>query len=539
MIPAAAKIACTALALAAASLGAAPATAEITPFALGLAAAAADDDDLSAYYRDAGYDPLWVGSEADDRDRRAALLAALGGAETHGLPAGRYDADRVRRALRDAATARDRARLEVELSTLFLRFAADLQSGILEPGEVVAEIRREAPRRDRQAILRDLSRVPASAFMAGLAPGGQEYARLIGAKHDLEAAIRAGGWGEPVRASRLERGDTGPEVVALRDRLVAMGYMAPSALPEFDARLERAVTAFQGDHGLAADGIAGDRTLRELNASPERRLGQVLVAMERERWMNRDLGDAHIWVNLTDFHARIVVGGETRFRTRSVIGKREHQTPEFSDTMDHMVINPYWYVPRSIVVEEYLPDLRRNPRAHGQLQILDRQGRVVGRNQSFARYSARDFPYSMRQEPGPSNALGRVKFMFPNRYNIYLHDTPSQHLFSEPVRAFSHGCIRLDEPYDFARALLRLDGDADPEGTFRRHLQSGDNRRVDLSDPLPVHLVYRTAMAKPDGGMEYRDDIYGRDARILDALMTRGVRIPGLDRQLALSTAGD
>lgn len=539
MFPAMLRTLPAAAALAAAAILGGQARADVTPFTLDLAAAAAGDAELAQFYREAGYDPLWVGAEADDAARRAALLRALERAETHGLPADRYPVARLERILSDARTAPERARAEMEVTGIFLRFARDMRSGVLEPGDVVREIRREAPVPDRGDLLRGLTAARPQAFMDELAPESPEYTRLLRAKLELEEAIEGRGWGAPVRAERLERGDEGPDVVALRDRLIAMGYLGATAIPGYDLGMEQAVRAFQADHGLAADGVAGPRTLREVNASPERRLGQVLVALERERWTNTDRGARHVSVNLTDFRARIVVDGETRFETKSVIGTREHQTPEFSDTMDHMVINPYWYVPRSIVVEEYLPDLRRNPQAHGQLQILDRNGRVMSRNRSFARYTAESFPFNMRQEPGPQNALGRVKFMFPNRHNIYLHDTPAQHLFTQDVRAFSHGCIRLDDPYEFAAALLELDGKADPEGTFDRHLRSGDNRRVDLARPLPVHLVYRTAMAKPGGGMEYRDDIYDRDARILDALMTEGVRLQGLDRQLALSDVAE
>ena len=341
----------------------------------------------------------------------------------------------------------------------------------------------------------------------------------------------------PVSASRLERGDQGSDVVRLRDRLIAMEYLECSASHIFDASMQKAVETFQTDHGLAVDGIVGGKTLEELNASPQDRLGSVIVAMERERWTNFDRGDRHVWVNLTDFHAKIIVDGEVYFQTKSVIGKNvsDQETPEFSDEMEYMVINPYWYVPRSIIVNEYLPGLRRNPYAHGHLDIIARNGQIVSRGRGFSQFSARSFPYSMRQKPGPKNALGRVKFIFPNKYNIYLHDTPAQSLFSQTVRAFSHGCIRLDDPYEFGHALLELENDTNPEGTFNRYLNSGANSRVNLSKPLPVHIVYRTAIAKPGGGMEYRDDIYGRDARILSALRAEGVTMPRAQARLALS----
>ena len=190
-----------------------------------------------------------------------------------------------------------------------------------------------------------------------------------------------------------------------------------------------------------------------------------------------------------------------------------------------MVINPSWYVPRSIIVKEYLPALQRNRNAVSHIEITDSRGRVVNRGSvNFSQFTARTFPFAMRQPPSRGNALGQVKFMFPNRYNIYLHDTPAQSLFQREVRAFSHGCIRLDDPFDFAYALLAVQT-ADPEGFFQGHLRSGRETRVDLEQPVPVHLVYRTAFVQADGTVNYRRDIYGRDRAIWAALSRAGVAV--------------
>jgi murein L,D-transpeptidase YcbB/YkuD len=208
-----------------------------------------------------------------------------------------------------------------------------------------------------------------------------------------------------------------------------------------------------------------------------------------------------------------------------VIGKStaDQQTPEFSDVMEYMVINPTWNVPRSITTKEYLPMMKRNANAAGHLKIYDSRGRVVPRSAiNFAAYTERSFPYSMKQPPSNSNALGLVKFMFPNPYNIYLHDTPSKSLFSREVRAFSHGCIRLGDPFDFAYALLAAQSD-DPVGLFQKHLKTGQESSVKLDVPLPVHLVYFTAYPSGKGRIEYRRDVYGRDATIFRALEQAGV----------------
>jgi len=287
------------------------------------------------------------------------------------------------------------------------------------------------------------------------------------------------------------------------------------------------VQLFQQRHGLSPDGVAGAGTLKELNVEPAQRLSSVLVALERERWMNIERGKRHIWVNITDFTATIMDNDKVTFQTRSVVGANDsdRRTPEFSDVMEHMVINPTWNVPRSIAVKEYLPLMKKNAGAAGHLRLVDSRGRTVDRaNVNFNAYTEKTFPYNLKQPPSRRNALGLVKFIFPNKYNIYLHDTPAKNLFSRESRAFSHGCVRLNDPFDFAYALLAKQTN-DPVGVFQSRLKTGIESVVPLKVQVPVHLVYRTAVTVPKGGMEYRRDIYGRDAKIWSALQKQGVQL--------------
>jgi len=346
-------------------------------------------------------------------------------------------------------------------------------------------------------------------------------------KMRLERRVAAGGWGPTVPAKSLKPGQTGNAVVAMRNRLIAQGFLRRTNGRAYDETMQAAVLAFQRAHGLEPDGVAGASTITEMNVSAEARLRSVMVAMERERWVNQARGERHILVNIPDFTAKVIDHGKVTFETRSVVGARkaDRPTPEFSDVMEFMVINPSWYVPRSIIVNEYLPALRNNPGAVRHLEITDRRGRVVNRGSAnFAGYTARNFPYAMRQPPGKSNALGLVKFMFPNRYNIYLHDTPAKNLFGREVRAYSHGCVRLADPFDFAYALLAAQ-EADPEGYFKSVLRTGRETRVNLETPVPVHLIYRTAFTTAKGGLEFRRDIYGRDAKVWRALSQAGVAL--------------
>ncbi|MGD9866250.1 MAG: murein L,D-transpeptidase, partial [Pseudodonghicola sp.] len=494
-----------------------PAQAQVTAFKQAVAASAATDDAVAAFYRDRDYQPLWTAEGEAARARRAALLDALSGVAVHGLPEARYGVEQLKAQMAAVRTTRDLGDVEVALSRAFVTYAKDVQTGLLTPGKIDADIKREVPLHDREGYLNEFaaSATP-QAYLRTLPPMTAEYRALMKEKLRYEYLLAHGGWGANVPGGKIEPGQQGPAVIALRNRLVAMGYLDRSATGVYDAALEQAVRRFQLAHGLSADGVAGVGTLEEINKPVEARLKSIIVAMERERWVNHERGDRHILVNQTDFTAKIVDHGRVTFETRSVIGMNAHdrRSPEFSDEMEHMIINPSWYVPRSIIVNEYLPKLRNNPGAAGHLEITDSRGRRVDRTAAdFSQYSAKSFPYAMRQPPGRSNALGLVKFMFPNKYNIYLHDTPQKNLFQRETRAYSHGCIRLADPFDFAYALLSAQTD-DPKGYFQSILATGKEAKVELETHVPVHIIYRTAFTDDHGRAEFRRDIYGRDAKI-------------------------
>jgi murein L,D-transpeptidase YcbB/YkuD len=304
-----------------------------------------------------------------------------------------------------------------------------------------------------------------------------------------------------------------------------MGYLSPTYSASYDLPLVKAVKEFQSDNGIPSDGSANQRTLNLINVKVEERLKSVLVAMERERWSRTLHNDRHVVVNLTDFTAKIIDSGKVTFETKAIIGFDDlnRRSPEFSDILEFMVVNPSWYVPRSIAVQEYLPMLKVNSNAVNFLELRDSIGNIIQRDEvDFSNFDQDTFPYSMRQPPGVSNALGLVKFMFPNKNNIYLHDTPSKRLFELDVRAFSHGCIRLNDPFGFAFALLAVQSD-DPISLFHSALDTQKEVKIMLKKPIPIHLIYRTAITKAGGGLQFRKDIYGRDSKIWDALRAEGV----------------
>ena len=504
-------------------------------FAQAVAEAALDRDEVAAFYRSNGYAPIWTGQTEAEKARLTALLKAILHADEHGLPMAAYDTTSLTEMMRHVASPRDQGRVEVELTNLFLTYAHQIQTGILEPSSIDKLMTRDPHRRDPVELLTGFIEADnPDAYMHSLIPQSEEYARLMHKKFEIERLIENGGWGPTVAAQALKPGETGAAVVQLRNRLIAMGYLSRSATMTYDADIQRAVQAFQENMGLNADGVAGPATVEAINVSATERLKSIIVAMERERWIRIDGAHRYIWVNLTDFTARIVDGGEITFETRSVVGadSYDRRTPEFSDEMDHLVINPTWNVPKSIVRNEYLPAMIASQgQAAGHLQIIDGSGRVVPREAiDWAAVAASPgyFPFDLKQPPSNGNALGLVKFMFPNQHNIYLHDTPSKSLFAREVRAFSHGCIRLQDPFDFAYALLARQ-EENPVEFFQSILRTGRETRVNLETPVPVHLDYRTAFSDLRGNMGYRADIYGRDAKLWEALVEAGVRLPGAE----------
>ncbi|MDZ7906032.1 MAG: L,D-transpeptidase family protein [Cypionkella sp.] len=520
--------------LAAMTFGAAPIAAQTLgqAFAKSVAVAVQEDGQeneiVADFYKSRAYAPLWT--DGSGSARLAALMGALDAAAAHGLPTQRYDGHALRAAAQLARSEGDMGRLEVALTKAFLSYGRDLSSGALEPIKVDGGILREIIRPDPALMLAAMAATSdPAAYLHGLAPKSPAYTKLMAEKAALEARAAQGAFAGPIPARKLAEGAKGDGVIALRNRLIELGYMPQSAQAVYDGAMTRAVQRFQREQGLNADGVAGETTIDLLNAAPEARLASVVVALERLRWMgNTPLGARHIWVNQPDFTAKVVDDGAVTFRTRVVIGKNvpDQRSPEFSDEMEYMAINPSWGVPRSIIVKEYLPLLQRNPNAVGHLQVVDGKGRVVPRGAvNFAGYSAKSFPFSLRQPPSAGNALGIVKFMFPNANNIYLHDTPSKNLFDHEVRAYSHGCIRVGDPKDLAYALLARQS-GDPQAAFKAALDTGNETNIPLEQKIPVHLVYFTAFPDAGGEVRYRADVYGRDAKLFDALIEAGLEMP-------------
>jgi L,D-transpeptidase YcbB len=277
-----------------------------------------------------------------------------------------------------------------------------------------------------------------------------------------------------------------------------------------DERTVLAIKAFQADVGVTVDGIIGPQTIAALNSgTTEERLRRLVYNMERLRWLPRDFGAKHIFVNAAAFETQVVEDGRTIWQSKVIVGTPQNQTVFFSDEMDTVVFNPYWGVPGSIIVHEMLPEARRDPYWFDRegYEVVDQQGRVIPASSvNWYNINTSKLPIGVRQPPGPNNALGELKFLFPNEHAIYMHDTPSKPLFERASRAFSHGCVRVQNPRRFAELVLGWD-----QERIATTLASTRNHSVEVDTAIPVHITYFTAWPDESGSVRYYGDVYGRD----------------------------
>lgn len=489
---------------------------------------------VARHYRRTGFDPGWTGPEGPT-PVADSLLAALQAADRDGLRPADYHVStldslgRHLHAQADAGASMDPQALadfELLCTDAFLLYGGHLLRGRVDPVDLVPSWTLDRRQADLTAHLqRALSRGTVRPVLDDLRPPQPEYAAFRRALRRYRTLAERGGWPTLPDGPTLAEGTRDERVPTLRRRLRATGDLSgerPDDSLRFDASLHRAVARFQERHGLAIDGTVGPATRTALNVPVEARIDQIIVNMERWRWLPQDLGSPHVRVNIADFWLRVVEQGAPTLQMRVVVGTRYRQTPVFSDRISYLVFSPYWHVPPSLAVQDKLPQFQRDPSLVSRLgfEVLDGWGAdartVDPTTVEWDRLSAANFPYRLRQRPGPANALGQVKFMFPNPHNVYLHDTPARSLFGRPERGFSSGCIRVEHPVDLATALLR-----DHDDWSRERIQAamaGDTEQTAvLREKVPVHLLYWTAWVE-DGTLHFRDDIYQRDGAVASAL---------------------
>jgi L,D-transpeptidase YcbB len=482
-------------------------------------------DVIGPFYARRAFEPAWTNEKDAGELRRALADSAADGLN----PADYYLPlleDLARQLRGPGSTAALRAQYDVLCTEALLRLAYHLSFGKVDAESFDAQWNygRTIGARD---VAREIEEALAShdlyARIEALKPTHRLY---LGLKREL-ARYRAAD-GLPIPASpagaALKPGMTDPRVVMLRARLAASGDLAAADAagqsPLYDAALEAAVKNFQVRMGLAGDGVAGAGTIAELNVPVADRIRQLRVNLDRGRVLLQDLPEAFVVVNIAGFSAYFVRGQDIVWSARVQVGKPYRKTPLFRSEISYIVLNPTWTVPPGIIAADILPAAKRDPGAitAKRLRVLDSSGREIDPHSvDWSRFKGGHIPYTLRQDPGPTNALGRVKLMFPNPYFVYLHDTPSQALFDRPDRAFSSGCVRVERALELA-ALVLDDPQAWNARTIDEAIARGTTRNVTLKRKLPVLLAYWTAWVDSEGRTNFRRDLYGQDAKWAAAL---------------------
>ena len=472
------------------------------------------------FYADRQYAPAWHDHKGRGRNVPFAL-DSLRLAEDHGLTRALYsEPELTTRAAAHTSEQSDTAHspqaiadLDVDLTAAVLRLATHVAVGRLEPAVIDRRwnARRQPP--DVAAALNEALADQARDWLDRVRPIHPEYAALQKALAQLRGQ-QAAGWTSIPRVS-LREGRTHPAVPALRARLGAGGYLAGDerVSTRYDATLADAVRRFQEHHALPANGVVDRATVDALNVPLAARIAQVSVNLERWRWLPDDLGTRHLMVNVPHFHLIAREQGTPVMDIRVVVGKRGDETPIFSDEVTEVVFSPYWNIPETIALEETAPAIAHDPDylARNNMEIINASGAVVPASAVPWNDEAALRAFSFRQRPGPTNALGYVKFLFPNKHNVYLHDTPADALFKRIGRAFSHGCVRVEEPETLAQYVLRDQPEWTPD-RISAAMRAGEQRHVKLTHAIPIHIVYMTARVDPNGGLHFQNDVYGYDA---------------------------
>ena len=487
--------------------------------AAGMPCCSLDWERMESFYQQQDQRPVWWDLLANQRKPAAdELLAILAQSPRHGLDPAEYHEQELRKHWLAGEPA-DIARRDLLLTDAFLAYTRHLSSGRYAPQLLDPKWHILPQAMDSGAFLRRVvDRAEFHDQVEDLAPPHSGYRRLqrsLQHYHRLAVDIP---WPLVDGGPLLRPGERDLRVRDLRERLRLEGYPVADAEDEYryDGELEAQVQAFQARHGLKVDGVLGAATVAALNASPEQRIWQILLNMERWRWLPRDLGERYLMVNMAGFNLQAVERERVQLDMRVIIGTAYRTTPAFIGRLSYLVVNPEWNVPQTILREDMIPRQRENPGflASQNIRVLagwsDDAPEIDPADIDWRAIDPMRFPYRLRQDPGPGNSLGRLKFMLPNEYDIYLHDTPGRHLFAQTVRTFSSGCIRVEQPLELAEYLLANAGEWD-RARLLEWIESGATRTLRLPQAVPVYILYWTAWVDDEGLTHFMDDVYGLD----------------------------
>ncbi len=496
---------------------------------------------ISDFYSGRGFSSAWV-NEKGMKPVSQDLMQALSDAPKEGLEIKDYHTEPIlaltqkiskKHSKDKSLSLSDLVNLEILLSDAFLTYGSHLLAGRVDPNQIDEEW--IANRRDA-----NLPQILEQAFENGrvrgllkeLLPTQKAYSKLRAALARYRKIEVEGGWSEIPAGFAIKSGSSDARVKLLRKRLWIEGDLKqePNESELFDDALERALIRYQKSHGLEPDGTLGKETLESLNVPVKKRIEQIILNMERCRWLPQDLGEKHIVVNIADYSLQVVEKGSTVMNFKVVVGKRYRRTPVFSSVITEIVLNPSWTVPTKIARLDILKKIQKDPNYLAEENFtvydsFDENARIIEwKNVDWSSMTAQTLTYKFRQKPGPKNALGRIKFFIVNDFDVYLHGTPSKELFKKTVRSFSSGCIRVENPIELAAFLLHNDSRWSAE-----ELQSGIDKKTEqfirLPEPMPIHLLYWTAWEDEQGKTQFRNDIYRRDERLQAALLGKPLPI--------------
>ena len=487
------------------------------------------DQRLSQFYHTHDLQPFWV-STAGPGKRARQIYDALLSADKEGLDPKRYYIDRIEKYWK-STDAVGLVRLDVLLSLGLVRYVADLREGRVEPFKLDPELFATAREFElnwddlRQQVLETQDM---KAFLDSQIPPFRQYRKLKEALMQYREIKGDGGWKSVPEGEVLKAGMEDARIPLIRKRLTVTGDLTTESMEGtvYDEKTVEGVKHFQDRHGLAADGVIGKGTISTMNVPVDNRIRQIIINMERYRWLHVAEEERFLAVNIAGFRLVGVKNGAFEIDMPVIVGKEYHKTPVFSDTIKYLVINPYWNVPNSIAQNEMLPKLKKNPNYLKEKNIRLLNGwdpdakEVDSTTLDWNSMGKGDIVrYRLRQDPGPNNALGTIKFIFPNKYNVYLHDTPVHSLFEQRKRTMSHGCIRVSKPAELASYVLGGEEAGWGIEKIKQTVASGKRTVVPLKKPFPIHILYRTVIFNPASGeINFFTDVYGRDALLEKAL---------------------
>ncbi len=491
------------------------------------------DKALSGVYQSNGLQPFWI-KKGKPGTRATDIVAVLDDAGSHGLDPASYYVNKIHKYW-DGKDAASLVKLDILLTVGMMRYVADQREGRIEPREIDPKL--FAAARDAEidwdVLKQEAFEAPdMKVFLKQQVPPSQQYSELRKKLSEYRQISAKGGWPTILEGKTLKADEEDQRVTIVRQRLAATGELSSANMdsPIFDESLVEAVKQFQRRHNLNSDGVVGKQTLAVMNVPVAERIEQIIINMERYRWLKRFNDDRLVAVNIAGFRAVAGKPGEFDLTMPVIVGKTYHATPVFSETIKYVEFNPFWNLPASIARTETLPKLKKDPLYLQKNNMRIFQGwkedapELDSTTMDWSNISAKDMNgYRVRQDPGPNNALGTLKIMFPNEYSVYLHDTPAHGLFKQERRAFSHGCIRMSRPAEMAAWVL---GGEEKGWDLKRIDEIIKNRKrqvVKLDEPIPVYILYRTAFVNSeDNTLYFYEDIYGRDKLLAKALVGTG-----------------